>query len=397
MVRNRDEQRIALNRQVIRSHNLDAVVCALPANVRLLSGYCPVVGDSIVIATPESTILVVPSDEEQLAHSGWADEVRTFEDGSLKKIETLLEAVRPTLSDALHTLKIRRTAIGYEHGPWLQTASYAAMALYGASMLALLGDCLPEATLNSADDLLQQLRLVKTPIEISHIRDACRIAATAFTDGVGHIRAGETETETAAHFQGKLLQSADGDRAAGFAFCMSGPNAANAYRAYQRSSQRVLKHRDLALVHCNSSKNGFWNDITRTYCLGSPTGKQQEMYEAVFAARQAALKAIRPGARAADVDRAARSVLTERGFGKQFKHPVGHGVGFGAINHNAKPRLHPLSDETLEVGMVFNIEPAIYFDGECGMRHCEMVAVAEHGADVLTTFQNEMNRLVLSG
>ena len=395
MVRNRDEQRIALNRQVIRSHNLDAVVCALPANVQLLSGYCPVVGNSIVIATPEATMLVVPSDEEHLAHSGWADEVRTFEDGSLKKIQTLLEAVQPTLSDALHSLKLRRTKIGYEHGPWLQTASYASMALYGASMLPLLSDCLPEATLSSADDLFQQLRLVKTPTEIGKIRDACRIAAGAFTDGVGHIHAGETETEVAAHFQGKLLQSADGERAAGFAFCMSGPNAANAYKAYQRSSQRRLKRGDLALVHCNSSKNGFWTDITRTYCLGSPDAKQHRMYEAVFAAREAALKAIRPGARAADVDHAARSVLTERGFGKQFKHPVGHGVGFGAINHNAKPRLHPLSEESLEVGMVFNIEPAIYFGGECGMRHCEMVAVGEQGADVLTTFQNKVSRVVL--
>ena len=91
---------------------------------------------------------------------------------------------------------------------------------------------------------------------------------------------------------------------------------------------------------------------------------------------------------AADVDAAARDVLKMRGFGPQFKHSTGHGVGFSAIDANAKPRLHPKSEDTLEAGMVFNVEPAIYFEGYGGMRHCDMVAVTDSGAEVLTPFQS---------
>jgi Xaa-Pro aminopeptidase/Xaa-Pro dipeptidase len=118
------------------------------------------------------------------------------------------------------------------------------------------------------------------------------------------------------------------------------------------------------------------------------------MYEAVFDARAAALAAIRPGARAADVDRAARNVIEDRGFKGRFKHPTGHGVGFAAIGHNAYPRIHPASTDILEAGMTLNIEPGIYFDDWGGMRHCDMVAVTPGGVEVLTPFLCGMEAMV---
>ncbi len=395
MTQEHDRQRMMLNRQVLFGGKIDAVVCALPADVLMLSGYCPVVGNSIAIATPESTILIVPDDEAELAEAGWADDVRTFESGSLHKLETLTQAVRPVLDDALRSLRLSGSRVGYEQGPAFQAAPYVAMAVYGPSLLHLLSNCLPGSAFVPADDLLEQLRLVKTSGEIEKIRHACRIAGSAFTDGIGHVRAGQTETCIASCFQDRLLRSCEQDRAMGYAFCMSGPNAANAYKAYQRSGQRELRRGDLVLVHCNSTVGGLWTDVTRTYSLGAPVEAKRRMYEAVFEARHAALGAVRPGARAADVDHAARSVLTAHGFGKQFKHPTGHGVGLGAINHEACPRLHPLSQEGLDIGMVFNVEPAIYFTGDCGLRHCDMVAVSETGAELLTPFQDRLDRLVI--
>jgi Xaa-Pro aminopeptidase len=108
------------------------------------------------------------------------------------------------------------------------------------------------------------------------------------------------------------------------------------------------------------------------------------MYVAVFEARQAALAAVRPGANASAVDRAARDVMRSHGFASNFKHPSGHGVGLAAIDHNAIPRLHPLSGDRIETGMVFNIEPAAYVDGFGGLRHCDMVAVTGSGAELIT-------------
>lgn len=140
----------------------------------------------------------------------------------------------------------------------------------------------------------------------------------------------------------------------GFTWCMSGANSALASAAYARSRTKGIKPDDLVLVHCNSYVDGYWTDITRTYCMGEMEERGQQMYETVFAARQAALDAIRPGVRASDADKAAREILKERGFAPQFKHSTGHGVGFSAISAHANPRLHPKSEDTIEAGMVLN-------------------------------------------
>jgi Xaa-Pro dipeptidase len=184
-------------------------------------------------------------------------------------------------------------------------------------------------------------------------------------------------------------------RGGGYAWCMSGPNAADAGGAYARSRPKPVARGELILVHCNAYADGYWVDVTRTFILGDPGRRQGELLDAVLRARAAALEVIRPGARAADVDRAARGVLEDRGLGAQFKHPAGHGVGFHAIDHNARPRLHPESDDVLEEGMVFNVEPAVYFDGDCGLRHCDMVAVTTDGHEVLTPFQATIDQLIL--
>jgi Xaa-Pro dipeptidase len=117
--------------------------------------------------------------------------------------------------------------------------------------------------------------------------------------------------------------------------------------------------------------------------------------EAVLEAGRKAISAVRPGVKTSVVDQAAREVLGARGYGKEFKHATGHGVGFAAINHNALPRIHPLSDEILQAGMVFNIEPAVYIPGTGGMRQCNMVAVTDDGGELLTGFQNETRELIL--
>ncbi len=176
---------------------------------------------------------------------------------------------------------------------------------------------------------------------------------------------------------------------------MSGEHSALAGGAYARTRDRALRGGDLVLIHCNSYVDGYWTDITRTYMLGAPSPRQREIHEAIFAARAAALAAIRPGARAADVDAAARGVLTERGFGPYFTHPTGHNVGFSAISAESPPRLAEGSADVLEPGMVFNVEPAVYLMDYGGVRHCDVVTVTKGGAEVLTPFQATVEELTV--
>ena len=93
------------------------------------------------------------------------------------------------------------------------------------------------------------------------------------------------------------------------------------------------------------------------------------------------------------MDRAAREVLAGCGLGAAFTHGTGHGVGFAAIDHHARPRLHPASDDVLMEGMTFNLEPAAYLEGRGGVRHCDLVAVHASGAELLTPFHTSLEEL----
>lgn len=390
-------RRDELVKRALQEQDLDLLVCSLPINVILISGYWPVVGTAIALAFRDGrVVLVVPEDEDDLAEKSWADEVETFTAASLDRLAPAEAAVETCLQDMVGPLSGKVLRIGFESGRASQPVTYAAVNLYGAAIGEMLRRIFPSAELHVADEVLERLRSVKTQAETEHIARACHIAEKAYQDGSALLKPGLTEASVAAMFRVPLSASNSGKevRCDGFTYCMSGPNSASACGAYARSRNRILETGDLVLLHCNSYADGYWTDITRTYCLGPPSERQKKMYAAVLAARDAALKAVRPGVRAADVDKAARDVIAAHGFGKEFRHGTGHGAGFAAIDHHAIPRLHPKSDDVLAMGMVFNIEPGIYIDGFGGLRHCDMVALTESGVELLTPFQAGMDDLI---
>ncbi len=394
-----DTERISRTVAALEQSGLDGVVCSLPTNVLLLSGYWPVVGTALSVANRQGQIaLVVPVDELPLAEQGWAGEIHIFEPGSLHGMRRAIDGARPPLAEALSGLGLTQGTIGIESGPGFEPASYAAMHFYGISLRDLLWNLAPLATTVPADSLLAELRSCPTQVELGRIRLACAIAGRAYQTGAQLIAAGQSEQGIAAGFRRPLHdldESAAVARADGYAFCMSGPNSAQAHGSYARSRSRRVETGDFLLVHSNSCADGYWTDITRTYCLGEPSDTQLRMYQAVLAARDAAFGAIAPGVPAAEVDRAARSEIDRWGFGAEFKHPTGHGVGFAAIDHNAIPRLHPQSADRLDRGMVFNVEPAIYLERLGGLRHCDMVAVTDQGMELLTPFHSTLADLTL--
>lgn len=386
---------------VLREVGLDGLVCTLPANVLMLSGYWPVVGTAIAIATASGKIMVlVPEDERALAGHGWAAEVQAYSPGALNAVTTPIQQAREPLASLLRHAGLERGRIGYEAGAAFEPVTYAAMHLFGTALEGLLRGAVPNAALIPAEVPLTRLRSRLTTAELDRVQVACAIAETAFAEVASAIGPGFRESEVAALLSSRLgvlgLGHEGVDRAGGFAYCMSGPNAALAGGAYARTRARELGPGDLVLMHCNSFVDGYWTDITRTYCLGAPDERQRAMYAAVFAARAAALAAIRPGVEAKTVDHAAREVLDRAGFGPYFTHGVGHNVGFSAISTQYPPRLHPAADGGLEPGMTFNIEPAIYIRGYGGIRHCDVVTVGAEGAEVLTPFQGKMDELIVA-
>jgi Xaa-Pro aminopeptidase len=396
----RDRERLERIQGALEAENYDAVVCALPSNVLLLSGYHPVIGTSVGIATSDGTIgLLVPEDELELAQQGWADEVHCFQPSSLEQLTSASAQIVAPLRELLTRLELTGAAIGYESGESVQPASYSALHLYGDTLLIALRGALPLATLRPADEMLAHLRAVKTPWEIDHIRLACQMVGTAFVAGAASLRGGILESQAAELFRQHLRtppEAAEVARAEGFVWCMAGANSAQAAASYAHSRGNRISENDLVLVHCNSHVDGYWTDVTRTFCLREPDRQLRDIYEAVFSARAAALAEIQPGAVASRVDSAGREVLRAHGFATEFPHSTGHEVGFGAIDPGALPRIHPKSPDVLETGMVFNVEPAVYVDELGGVRQCEMVAVTPHGYELLTPFQGNLRELVLS-
>jgi Xaa-Pro aminopeptidase len=391
----RDEQRRSRLQSGIKQAGWDAVVASLPENVLLLSGYFPVVGTSLGIITREGeVILLVPHDERDLAEGGGADRIVEFEPGSLDRLTTAAEAVRAPLRKILRDTGMERAQIGYESEESHDPASYAAMHLYGPALTEMFeGACMLPAA-----EFFSRMKAALTDIELERVRRSCRIAELGFTGGRTQLKPGMKESEAAAPFRRPLFTDGVGfegaRRADGYVACMAGANSSEAFGAYARSRDVKIAAGNLVLTHCNSYSDGYWTDITRTYCMGPPDERQRGMYQAVFAARQAALEAIRPGVKAKEVDRAAREVMRAHGLGREFKHATGHGVGFAAIYHNALPRLHPASPDVLETGMAFNIEPAAYISGFGGLRQCDMVAVTANGVELLTPFQCAPEELI---
>ncbi len=396
----RDPERTARIQEALRTAELDAVVCALPSYVLLTSGYWPVIGTSLAVTMRDGrSILLVPGDEEELASHSNADEVRTYKPTTLDRVQSVAQAAAAPLREIFRSAGLTCARVGYEVGPTSEPSSYAAMHLFGGTIVDVLRQAGPANSLAPADELLARLAAVKTPAEVERIRLSCQITAEAFAAGCSALRPGLPETAAAELFRGPLIVAGTArkgvQRAVGFVWCMSGKNSAKAFGAYARSRADMITPHEFVLVHCNSCADGYWTDITRTYVLGAPEQRQLRLYEAVLAARAAALAAVRPGVRASEVDRAAREVLAAHGLGNAFKHPTGHGIGFAAISANARPRIHPQSDEILETGMVFNVEPAVYFEGYGGLRHCDVVTVTEAGIEVLTPFQASTTALLV--
>lgn len=194
----RSPERIERIRIALRKNQWDLVVCALPKNVILLSGYWPVVGTGVAIASADGRIaLLVPEDEEDLAKSGWADEVRIFKPGSLDEIITAAQAIRRPLEELIASFSAGPLRIGFEASETSEPASYAAMHLFGGTMQSLLHAAHSSSTLEPADEALADLRSRKTESEIKQLRTACEIAGKAFGYGSAQIKIGESEVETA--------------------------------------------------------------------------------------------------------------------------------------------------------------------------------------------------------
>ena len=396
-----------------RGADFHAIICRLPEHVTMLTGYAPILGNSFCIVSlsngrgaSERNVeirLAVPEDEVDLIPPGIAVEIKTYSEETMDYIENTIQAVRTPLAELLKSLNLKSEAvIGYE-GVYSPVATgYTQVGVPGPATLDLLHSLFMGDYLRDVSAMLDELSAIKTEEDLSCIRRSEEVGYQGFKAARNAIHVGATEADVAAATYGALLQA--GYAAPGathvlpHVHVMSGPRAALAYRAFNLTSNRAIEQGDTVTVQMEVGINGYWAELTRSFFAGTVSDEWRKAHQACVQAQDAALKSIRNGVEARAVDRAARIVMEQAGFGAAFKHGLGHGFGFQAINHAAAPVLHPASNAVLHTGMVHNMEPAVYLDGNGGIRLNDNVAVQENGYEVLSrSIPRDLDWLVVAG
>lgn len=219
-------------------------------------------------------------------------------------------------------------------------------------------------------------RGIKTKKELGFMDLANRITKLAYREGFAGLREGMSRGEL-----GGLIRKAHQKMGVnGGGGPLFGPSSAFPHGTM---TQRALQSGDIILVDGGCSIEGFRSDVTRTVVFGKPTDKQKKVWDIVREAQLAAHKAVRPGVACEDIDRAARKVVDDAGFGtgyKSFAHRVGHGIGMEGHEYPYLVRGNKLK---LQPGMTFSNEPGIYLYGEFGVRIEDCFVVTEDGARFL--------------
>ena len=245
---------------------------------------------------------------------------------------------------------------------------------------------LPNASYRSGNDILSKLRVIKDEAELELLREASRRTDAAWAEFCATERlTGRSEREVADRL--RSIMATHGMPEIAFLIVGSGPNGSS---PHHRTGDRVIQPGDPVVMDFGGILEGYYSDITRTPVAGEPHPAFVEIYDVVLEAQQAAFDAVKPGVACQEVDRAARSVISTRGFGGYFIHRLGHGLG---LSGHEDPYLVEGNTEPMEAGMVFSDEPGIYVPGRWGVRIEDSVAVTETGAERLNHVTRELTTL----
>ncbi|MFQ6121932.1 MAG: M24 family metallopeptidase [Dehalococcoidales bacterium] len=227
------------------------------------------------------------------------------------------------------------------------------------------------------DGLVESFRMIKEPEEVELIIKAAEIGDNAFTYIEDVIQAGMNEKEVAWEIE-KFMRE-NGSQAVPFDIIVaSGPNSA---LPHAKPSQRTIKSGEPIVIDIGAKFDGYSSDLSRTICLGTPDDTFKKVYDIVLGAQLTVMAIIKEGMTGEQVDRLAREVVKEAGYGEAFGHALGHGVGLAP---HELPRLGADSTEALISGMVFTIEPGIYLPGWGGVRIEDLVVMEDGKVRVIS-------------
>lgn len=244
-------------------------------------------------------------------------------------------------------------------------------------------EALPVTKWVALEGRVDALRMIKTEEEQEYLAKAEEIGDRAFAKIIQILKPGMTELEVAAELE-YLMKKEGGDDLAFSTIIASGLNSSMPHAI---PGEKKLEAGDFITMDYGCKYKGYCADMTRTVVLGKASEKQKEIYNIVLKAQLAALDAIKAGVTGKSVDKVARDIITEAGYGDCFGHGLGHSVG---LFIHEEPRLSPAGDTVLQPNMIETVEPGIYVPGFGGVRIEDMVVVTEEGHRNLTHAPKEL-------
>ncbi|MFB3814250.1 MAG: M24 family metallopeptidase [Terriglobales bacterium] len=274
-------------------------------------------------------------------------------------------------------------------GAWLSKAARSARVGIEAehmtvAMRTALAASLPRRyRVHETSGLVEWLRMVKEAEEIERIRGAVLAGAKLLDTALQVIEPGVSETVVAAEIEYAARQAG----AEGMSFPTIVASGKRSALPHGVASACEIARKGFVVLDFGVILGGYCSDMTRTVHVGRPSGEMRSVYEAVQAAQQAAIDAVRAGVTVGEVDGAARRTLRRAGLAKFFTHSTGHGVG---LEIHELPRVARAGNSVLRPGTVITIEPGVYIPGKGGVRIEDMVVVTERGCEVLTPAPKEL-------
>lgn len=351
--------------------DLGAVFVSNPKNVMYLTGFKTMMPGGVQsFGDPEGFVLLHADRCDFLCDGRYIEGAKQLPGVTAQLLdspinaETIAKKVLDLLPRGTKTLGIEQDALLYCDG-------------------AGLSQHLNGVVLTPAEGIFVDLRIRKTPEEIALIRRAEDITCACFDHVVKTIRLGMSERDVALEVEHFLKHNGEGcsfDTIVSFGETSCHPH-------YIPDKNRRLQRGQLVLLDCGAVYEGYAGDLTRMFYVGKPTPRHHEVYKIVLEAQLAALAAIRPGLTGHDIDTVVRNVFEKHGCLEQFMHGTGHGVGL-AIHE--PPRIKIGFTTVLEPGMVFTIEPGLYYAGWGGIRIEDLVVATPTGHDNLTVAPKEL-------
>lgn len=361
------EQRLEKLRRLVLAHGLDGLALVPGPNMLYLSGM-----DIHKLERP--VVFFIPADDDP------AIIIPTLEAGKATEAGIPPERIFSWSDEEGYTGAFQQACAHLELSDYLLGVEALQMRVLE---LELLQRYAPGLTTAHADPVMSALRIVKDSGELAAMQKAAEIAEAAMQALLPRLQIGLNEKKIAVMLVQELVEA--GSEGAPFSpIVASGPNGGS---PHANPGDRSIQEGDLLTIDWGAFYGGYPSDITRTFAVGEVEPELLRIYDAVKEANAAARRQARPGATGSEVDRAARGVIEESGYGPYFIHRTGHGLG---LEIHEGPYIVAGNDEPLQVGSVFTIEPGIYIPGRGGVRIEDDMVITGEGSRSLTTFSRDL-------